>query len=279
MTTTTTHAPTAVIQRNNHYVSSLASTVTDANRRTYCKPVRETIDANDAAGDFTTPFWNDRNYIKDAAKVKASVFLVHGMNDENVRFDHFSRFWYALGDLGVPRKAWLMQPDDGDRQPARVPVAGADRAAAHLGHADRPARRVGEQDLDALRRDPRRLRPGLHARLAHQRRRADPDHVGLLGREQRGRQRLLQAGLRAARHDDHALARDQGHPRCRPPDRPPDDDADRRRPALPVQLPDAAARLHVPGRPPGRRRDRGRASARSRPASTRRTPRPRPPTC
>ena len=41
--------------------------------------------------------------------VKASVFLTHGMGDENVRIDHFSRFWYALGDLGVQRKAWLMQ--------------------------------------------------------------------------------------------------------------------------------------------------------------------------
>ena len=37
------------------------------------------------------------------------MFLTHGMGDENVRFDHFSRFWYALQDLGVPRKAWLMQ--------------------------------------------------------------------------------------------------------------------------------------------------------------------------
>jgi X-Pro dipeptidyl-peptidase len=45
-----------VIQRGGHYVSSLASTVTDANRRAYCKPVRDAIDANDAdaTGDFTT---------------------------------------------------------------------------------------------------------------------------------------------------------------------------------------------------------------------------------
>ena len=100
-----------VIQRGGHYVSSLANTVTDAGRRAYCKPVRDAIDANDAdaTGDFTTPFWNVRNYVKDAPKVRASVFLTHGMGDENVRFDHFSRFWYALQDLGVPRKAWLMQ--------------------------------------------------------------------------------------------------------------------------------------------------------------------------
>ena len=100
-----------VIQRGGHYVSSLANTVTDANRRAYCKPVRDAIDANDAdaTGDFTTPFWNVRNYVKDAPKVRASVFLTHGMGDENVRFDHFGRFWYALQDLNVPRKAWLMQ--------------------------------------------------------------------------------------------------------------------------------------------------------------------------
>ena len=111
-----------VIQRANHYVSSLALAVTNPDRQAYCKPVRDTIDANDAdaTGNFTTPFWNDRNYIKDAGKVRASVFLTHGLNDENVRIDHFSRFWYALSDLGVPRKAFLMQtghvdPFDNDR--------------------------------------------------------------------------------------------------------------------------------------------------------------------
>src|SRR3954452_3771419 len=100
-----------VIQRGGHYVSSLANTVTDANRQAYCKPVRDNIDANDAdaTADFTTPFWSDRNYVDEASQVKASIFLTHGMGDENVRIDHFSRFWYALQDLGVPRKAWLMQ--------------------------------------------------------------------------------------------------------------------------------------------------------------------------
>src|SRR3954447_6946958 len=100
-----------VIQRGGHYVSSLANTVTNPERRAYCKPVRDAIDAGDgdATADFTTPFWSDRNYVDEASNVKASVFLTHGMGDENVRIDHFSRFWYALGDLGVQRKAWLMQ--------------------------------------------------------------------------------------------------------------------------------------------------------------------------
>src|SRR3954451_18671346 len=57
-----------VIQRANHYVSSLASTVTDANRRAYCKPVRDAIDAGDAdaTADFTTPFWLGWSYVDGA---------------------------------------------------------------------------------------------------------------------------------------------------------------------------------------------------------------------
>src|SRR6478752_4798017 len=83
-----------VIQRGGHYVSSLALAVTNPDRQAYCKPVRDNIDANDAdaTADFTSPFWSDRNYVDDAANVKASIFLTHGMGDENVRFDHFSRF-------------------------------------------------------------------------------------------------------------------------------------------------------------------------------------------
>src|SRR3954453_22592803 len=100
-----------VIQRAGHYVSSLALAVTNPDRQAYCKPVRDNIDANDAdaTAEFTSPFWSDRNYVDDAFNVKASIFLTHGMGDENVRIDHFSRFWYALQDLGVPTKAWLMQ--------------------------------------------------------------------------------------------------------------------------------------------------------------------------
>jgi X-Pro dipeptidyl-peptidase len=111
-----------VIQRGGHYLRSLASTVTDQPRRAACEATYKTLDDGDgdATADFTRPFWSDRNYVDDAANVKASVFLVHGMNDENVRFDHFSRFWYALGELGIPRKARIQQsghidPFDVDR--------------------------------------------------------------------------------------------------------------------------------------------------------------------
>ena len=50
-----------------------------------CAAVQQKIvDGAPRTGDWT-PFWTERDYVKDASKVKASVFLVHGMQDLNVR--------------------------------------------------------------------------------------------------------------------------------------------------------------------------------------------------
>ncbi|MEJ3745142.1 CocE/NonD family hydrolase [Actinomycetes bacterium KLBMP 9797] len=99
-----------VVTRGNDYPSLLANVVTNPNRRDYCKPVRDTLAANDGDehGDYTA-FWNERSYVKKAGKITASVFLVHGLNDDNVRPDHFSKFWYELATHDVPRKLWLTQ--------------------------------------------------------------------------------------------------------------------------------------------------------------------------
>lgn len=59
-------------------------------------------------GDYS-PFWNERNYLKDAHKVRASVLLVHGLNDWNVRTKNGIQWWNALSSYGVPRKIWLHQ--------------------------------------------------------------------------------------------------------------------------------------------------------------------------
>jgi X-Pro dipeptidyl-peptidase len=110
-----------VVQRGNHYLQSLASTVTNPDRRAYCKPVRDELDANDgdATGDYSD-FWAVRDYLKDLDKVKASVFITHGIQDENVRADHFSKWWYGLKARGVKRKLWILRqghvdPFDGRR--------------------------------------------------------------------------------------------------------------------------------------------------------------------
>ncbi|MBP5908697.1 Xaa-Pro dipeptidyl-peptidase [Streptomyces sp. LBUM 1478] len=69
---------------------------------------RKLIDGAPRSGDWT-PLWSERDYIKDAAKIRASVFLVHGMQDLNVRSKHVGQWWDALAKHGVERKIWLSQ--------------------------------------------------------------------------------------------------------------------------------------------------------------------------
>ncbi|GAA0908296.1 Xaa-Pro dipeptidyl-peptidase [Virgisporangium aurantiacum] len=59
-------------------------------------------------GDYSR-YWDERNYVKDAHKVRASVFLVHGLNDWNVRTKNGIQWWNALSSNGVQRKIWLHQ--------------------------------------------------------------------------------------------------------------------------------------------------------------------------
>ncbi|GGM59344.1 Xaa-Pro dipeptidyl-peptidase [Micromonospora sonchi] len=62
-------------------------------------------------GDYSK-FWQDRDHL-DAKKVTASVLVVHGLNDWNVRTEHFAGWWDALAKRGVPRKLWLHQGGHG----------------------------------------------------------------------------------------------------------------------------------------------------------------------
>jgi X-Pro dipeptidyl-peptidase len=97
-----------VIQRGNNYLASLANTVTNPARRDYCAPVRAFLSANDGDehGDYTA-FWRERDYLPDAKNVTASMLLIHGTNDENVRPDHFSKWWKELKH--IRKKLWLTQ--------------------------------------------------------------------------------------------------------------------------------------------------------------------------
>ncbi|WP_406049251.1 Xaa-Pro dipeptidyl-peptidase [Kribbella sp. NBC_00889] len=80
-----------------------------------CEAVRGDLGDNDDddTGDYTT-FWAERDYLKDAGKVKASVFMTHGLSDYNVQTNHFSQWWAALGKNNVPRKLWLGLEDHVD---------------------------------------------------------------------------------------------------------------------------------------------------------------------
>ena len=64
--------------------------------------------AADPQADYNE-FWDERDYLKDVDKVKASVFVVHGLNDWNVKPNNYVQWWHGLQRHGVPRKIWLSQ--------------------------------------------------------------------------------------------------------------------------------------------------------------------------
>ncbi|MEU7531965.1 Xaa-Pro dipeptidyl-peptidase [Saccharothrix sp. NPDC042600] len=58
------------------------------------------------SGDYSA-FWDERNYTKRAGDLKASVFVVHGHSDWNVKGSQYSQWWEALRRNNIPRKIWL----------------------------------------------------------------------------------------------------------------------------------------------------------------------------
>ncbi|MDQ0597526.1 X-Pro dipeptidyl-peptidase [Streptomyces canus] len=87
----------------------LATYVNSPDAQAKCDAVQQKlIDGAPRTGDWTR-LWTERDYLKDASKVKASVFAIHGQQDLNVRMRHLGQWWDALGRHGVERKIWLSQ--------------------------------------------------------------------------------------------------------------------------------------------------------------------------
>ncbi|MEU7057684.1 Xaa-Pro dipeptidyl-peptidase [Streptomyces sp. NPDC046197] len=87
----------------------LSDYVDSPGARTRCAAVQKKLaEGAPRTGDWTA-LWSERDYVKNAGRVKASVFLVHGMQDLNVRTKHFGQWWDALAKNGVRRKIWLSQ--------------------------------------------------------------------------------------------------------------------------------------------------------------------------
>ncbi|MEV7192863.1 Xaa-Pro dipeptidyl-peptidase [Streptomyces sp. NPDC093510] len=87
----------------------LSDYVESPEARARCGAVQQRlIDGAPRTGDWTR-LWSERNHVPDADKVRASVFVVHGMQDLNVRTKHFGQWWDALAENGVDRKIWLSQ--------------------------------------------------------------------------------------------------------------------------------------------------------------------------
>ncbi|MBO1335415.1 Xaa-Pro dipeptidyl-peptidase [Streptomyces sp. VRA16 Mangrove soil] len=86
-----------------------------------CKPVLDSLerDQDRVTGDWSA-YWDERDYIKDVGKIKAGVFVVHGLNDWNVKTKNAGQLWEALKKNHVPRKLWLHQAGHANPMPLRM---------------------------------------------------------------------------------------------------------------------------------------------------------------
>ncbi len=88
----------------------LAEYVLTREDREVCRPVVDELVAEQdrVTGDYSR-FWDERNYLNDAHKVRASVLAVHGLNDWNVKMRQVSQWYEALKKHGVEHRIWLHQ--------------------------------------------------------------------------------------------------------------------------------------------------------------------------
>ena len=96
------------VLRYRKAVSSLASLVESP--RSACRPIiaAEQRAASDGSRNFNH-FWAVRDYRLHADRIRASVFVSHGLNDLNVTTPQFAQWWAALAANHVQRKLWLSQ--------------------------------------------------------------------------------------------------------------------------------------------------------------------------
>jgi X-Pro dipeptidyl-peptidase len=102
------YSRTGGVVYTSNYPAYLAGYVTNPDREDLCAPTRDVM--NLADGDDTgdvNAFWAERDYLADVDKVTASVFLAHGLNDDNVKMSQAGPYWDALAARDVPRKIWL----------------------------------------------------------------------------------------------------------------------------------------------------------------------------
>ncbi|MDR7303140.1 Xaa-Pro dipeptidyl-peptidase [Haloactinomyces albus] len=72
-----------------------------------CKDVirRLAAEQDRRTGDYSR-FWDKRNYLDDVENVRASVLMVHGLNDWNVKTNQAAQWYEALRQNGVEHKIW-----------------------------------------------------------------------------------------------------------------------------------------------------------------------------
>ncbi len=89
---------------------ALAKAVLTRDNPEICSDLIDQIeeDQDRVTGDYND-FWDERNYLNNVEDIQASVFVVHGLNDWNVKTEQFAQWWEELEKHDVPRKLWLHQ--------------------------------------------------------------------------------------------------------------------------------------------------------------------------
>lgn len=82
--------------------------------RQICRPIiDEIVAAQDRkTGDYS-PFWDERNYLNNAGKIKAATLIAHGQNDWNVQTKNAVKLYEALKASGTPHQIYLHQGGHG----------------------------------------------------------------------------------------------------------------------------------------------------------------------
>jgi X-Pro dipeptidyl-peptidase len=88
--------------------TSLASGFENANAKSRCAAVRSEMTAGAPANGDYTAMWQQRDFVRNAANVRAAVFSVNGRADLNVKPVNWGQ-WLAALPASVPRKLWLSQ--------------------------------------------------------------------------------------------------------------------------------------------------------------------------
>jgi X-Pro dipeptidyl-peptidase len=92
----------------------LAKFVVSTKQAEVCQAVFDRLErAQDRVTGDWNRFWQERDYVRTADRIRASVFVVHGLNDWNVKTQHVEQFWDVLARNHVPRKIWWHQGGHG----------------------------------------------------------------------------------------------------------------------------------------------------------------------
>ncbi len=91
--------------------------------RQICRPVTQSLNANmdRRTGDYS-PFWNVRNYFRNADRVHAGVLVAHGLSDWNVKTTQAAQWYEALKAAGVPHRIYWHQGGHGGDPPLDLQV-------------------------------------------------------------------------------------------------------------------------------------------------------------